>query len=127
LSDLEKTVADLERRIARLEQAVYGREPAAARGFEQLLVGKIEDMGTQDLILLSLLMRPKQTKAEIRATLQDWGKAFGSWFDGGNFSGRLVKSGLVKKDGANDKGEEVFTLTKRGKMEADELAKKIRA
>jgi hypothetical protein len=127
LSDLEKTVADLEKRIARLEQAAYGREPAAARGFEQMLVERIEDMGTQDLILLALLIRPKQTKAEIRAVLQDWGKAFGSWFDGGNFSGRLVKSGLVKKDGANDKGEEVFALTKKGAMEADELAKKIRA
>jgi hypothetical protein len=126
LSDLEKTVADMERRISRLEQAVYGKEPAAARGFEQLLVERIEGTGTQDLILLALRIKPKQTKAEIRAVLQDWGKAFGSWFDGGNFSGRLVKSGLVKKDGANDKGEEVFALTKKGEMEADELAKKIK-
>src|ERR1051325_8637228 len=116
----------MERRISRLEQAVYGKETAAARGFEQLLVERIEDTGTQDLILLALWIKPKQTKAEIRAVLQDWGKAFGSWFDGGNFSGRLVKSGLVKKDGANDNGEEVFALTKKGEMEADELAKKIK-
>lgn len=116
----------MEKRIARLEQAVYGKDPAVKGGFEHLLVEKIEDTGTQDLILLALRIKPKQTKAEVKAVLQDWGKAFGSWFDGGNFSGRLVKSGLVKKDGANDKGEEVFALTKKGEMEADELAKKIK-
>lgn len=125
MSDLEKTVADLEKRLARLEQAVYGRKDAGlARGFEQQLVQKIEDVGTQDLILLALQIKPKQTKAEIRTVLADWGKAFGSWFDGGNFSGRLVKSGLVKKDGESD-GEETFSLTKKGELEADTLAKKI--
>ncbi|MGI0020288.1 MAG: hypothetical protein ACREAY_07435 [Nitrososphaera sp.] len=125
MSDLEKTVQDLEKRLLRLEQAFYGKKEKAATGFEQALVGKIDEIGTQDLILLALLQRPKQTKAEIRAVLADWGKAFGTWFDGGNFSGRLVKSGLVKKDGENDKGEDVFALSKKGEMEADALAKKI--
>ena len=125
MSDLEKTVQDLEKRVSRLEQAFYGRKENAATGFEQALVEKIDEIGTQDLILLALLRKPKQTKAEIRAVLADWGKAFGTWFEGGNFSGRLIKSGLVKKDGENDKGEEVFALSKKGEMEADALAKKI--
>jgi hypothetical protein len=125
LSDLEKTVQDLEKRISRLEQAVYGKkERSPAAGFEQALVEKIDEIGTQDLILLALLQKPKQTKAELRAVLADWGKAFGSWFEGGNFSGRLVKAGLVKKDGENEKGEDIFALTKKGEMEADALAKK---
>ena len=125
MSDLEKTVQDLEKRVLRLEQAVYGKKERAATNFEQALVGKIDEIGTQDLILLALLQKPKQTKAEVRAALADWGKAFGSWFEGGNFSGRLVKSGLVKKDSENEKGEDIFTLTKKGEMEADALAKKL--
>lgn len=125
MSDLEKTVQDLEKRVLRLEQAVYGKKERAATNFEQALVGKIDEIGTQDLILLALLQKPKQTKAELRVMLADWGKAFGSWFEGGNFSGRLVKSGLVKKDGENEKGEDIFTLTKKGEMEADALAKKL--
>jgi hypothetical protein len=128
LSDLEKTVQDLEKRISRLEQEVYGKKErssgAAAAGFEHALVEKIDKIGTQDLILLALLQKPKQTKAEVRAVLADWGKAFGSWFEGGNFSGRLVKAGLVKKDGENEKGEDIFALTKKGEMEAGTLAKK---
>ncbi len=125
MSDLEKTVADLEKRLARLEQAVYGKKEAGlAKGFERQLVEKIEETGTQDLILLALQIKPKQTKAQIKAVLADWGKAFGSWFEGGNFSGRLVKSGLVKNDGESD-GEDVFSLTKKGEMEAAALVKKI--
>lgn len=81
----------------RLEQAFYGKKEKAAAGFEQALVEKIDEIGTKDLVLIALLQKPKQTKAEIRAMLADWGKAFGTWFEGGNFSGRLVKSGLVKK------------------------------
>ena len=125
MSDLENRVADREKKLARLEQAVYGKNEASlAKGFEQLLVEKIAEAGTQDLIVLALQIKPKQTKAEIKAMLADWGKAFGSWFEGGNFSGRLVKSGLVKKDGESD-GEEVFALTKKGEMEAAALMKKI--
>lgn len=125
LSDLESRVADLEKKLARLEQAVYGKKEAGlAKDVEQQLVEKIEGTGTQDLIVLALQIKPKQTKAEIKAVLADWGKAFGSWFEGGNFSGRLVKSGLVKKDGESN-GEEVFSLTKKGEMEAAALVKKI--
>ena len=125
MSDLENKVADLEKRLARLEQAVCGKkETGLAKGFEQQLVEKIEETGTQDLIVLALQIKPKQTKAEIKTVLADWGKAFGSWFEGGNFSGRLVKSGLVKKDGESN-GEDVFSLTKKGELEAAALVKKI--
>ena len=125
MSDLENRVADLEKKLARLEQAVYGKKEAGlAKGFEQQLVEKIEETGTQDLIVLALQIKSKQTKAEIRAVLADWGKVFGNWFEGGNFSGRLVKSGLVKKDGESD-GEDVFSLTKKGEIEAAALVKKI--
>lgn len=129
-SNLEKVVLDLQKRVASLEQAVYGSGSSsspktASRGLEQRIVEKVDDIGTQDLILVALMQNPKQSKAQIRQVLNDWGKAYGSWFDGGNFSGRLVKAGLVKKDGASDAGEELFSLTKKGEMEAGNLVSKL--
>jgi hypothetical protein len=125
-SDLEKIVSDLQKRVASLEQAVFsaGRKPSA-RGLEQKIVEKVDDMGTQELIIIALQQKPKQTKAQIRQALNDWGKAYGSWFEGGNFSVRLVNKGLVKKDGATDSGEDLFSLTKKGEMEADVLISKL--
>jgi hypothetical protein len=125
-SDLEKIVSDLQKRVAALEQAVFssGHKPPA-RGIELKIVEKVDDMGTQDLIMIALRQKPKQTKAQIREALNDWGKAYGSWFEGGNFSGRLVNKGLVKKDGATGAGEDVFSLTKKGEMEADGLMSKL--
>jgi NAD(P)H-dependent flavin oxidoreductase YrpB (nitropropane dioxygenase family) len=123
-SDLEKAVSDLQKRVASLEQAVFS-QGKPARGLEQKIVEKVDELGTQDLIMLALRQNQKQTKAQIRQVLGDWGKAYGSWFDGGNFSGRLVNKGLVKKDGATDAGEDLFSLTKKGEMEADGLMAKL--
>jgi hypothetical protein len=131
-SNLEKVVLDLQKRVTSLEQAVYGdsgnnnsSSKTVSRGLEQRIVEKVDDIGTQDLILVALMQNPKQSKAQIRQVLNDWGKAYGSWFEGGNFSGRLVKAGLVKKDGASDAGEELFSLTKKGEMEAGNLVSKL--
>lgn len=129
-SSLEKAVSDLQKRVASLEQAVYGStggngQKAATRGLEQRIVEKVDDIGTQDLVLVALMQKPKQSKAQIRQILDDWGKAYGSWFEGGNFSGRLVKAGLVKKDGASDAGDDLFSLTKKGEMESASLVSKL--
>lgn len=32
--------------------------------------------------MISLRLHQKQTKAEIKQTLEDWGKAFDNWFEG---------------------------------------------
>lgn len=124
-SDLEKQVRDLQKRVASLEQTVYSNPKAAARGLEQRLAEKVDDIGTQDLIVVALRIKPKQDKEAIKGVLSDWGKAYGSWFEGGNFSGRLIRKGLVKKDGQNNSGEDLFSLTKKGEIEADNLITKL--
>ncbi len=127
-SELEKVILDLQKRVTSLEHAIYGNGSASATltdALEKHIVEKVDEIGTQDLVLVSLMQSPKQTKAQIRQSLNDWGKAYGSWFDGGNFSGRLVKAGLVKRDGSSNSGEELFSLTKKGEMEASNLISKL--
>ena len=127
-SDLENVISDLQKRVASLEQALFGGNGSlknSIRSLEQRVVENVDSIGTQDLILIALMQKPRQSKTQIRQALGDWGKAYGSWFDGGNFSGRLVKSGLVKKDGSGDEGEELFSLTKKGEMEAVNLVSSL--
>lgn len=125
-SDLEKAVRDLQERVSALEQAIYTSPKTAARGLEQRLAEKVDEIGTQDLILVALRLKPQQSKEEIKSVLSDWGKAYGSWFEGGNFSGRLIKKGLVKKVDSGKAGE-LFALTKRGEIEADNQIAKLQA
>ncbi|NWG36839.1 hypothetical protein [Nitrososphaera sp.] len=125
--DLESAIRDLQKRVASLEQAVYKAPQATARGLEQRIAEKVDKVGTQDLIVVALRLNAKQTKDQIKAVLSDWGKAYGNWFEGGNFSGRLVKKGLVKKDGQTDTGDDLYSLTKKGEIEADNLIAKLQA
>lgn len=126
MSDLEKRVLEMEKRLDKLEALVSGRSLAAPAGLESALAEKVDEINTQDLIVVSLRLNKKQTKAEIKKTLQDWGKAFGNWFEGGNFNGRLVKKGVVKKEGENG-AEDVYALTRKGELRADELIAQLKA
>ena len=121
MSDLEKRIEEIEKRLSKLEALVSGRPAAAPAGIEAALAEKVDEINTQDLIVVSLRLNKKQTKAEIKNTLQDWGKAFGNWFEGGNFNGRLVKKGIVKKEG------DAYALTRKGELLADELISGLKA
>ena len=122
-STAEDKLAEFEKRLARLENAVFSSSTAAKakpRDAESAVVKNIDRINTQDLVVISLKLYQKQSKEEIRTTLSDWGKGFGSWFEGGNF-GRLLKKGVVKKDG------EGFALTKKGDLLADDLLANARS
>lgn len=110
-TEFEKRLADLEKRVSILEQNKNNQRPA---NFSQDIITKIDEIGTQDLVILVLKEKPNSTKSEIKNILSDWGKSYGNWFEGGNFSGRLIKKGLVKKADKNEKGEDRFLLTKKG-------------
>lgn len=135
ISELENRIVDLERRLSKLEAAVaegVGQQQflptTRSNNLEVKLVENSDKMNTQELIIISLKLNGRQTKEEIKKTLQDWGKVYGNWFDGGNFNGRLVKKNIVRRE--DDKGpnnEDLFSLTKRGEMLADELIAKVNA
>ena len=125
---LESRIGDIEHRLSKLEEILQGeRQSQTTRSneLEQRLVENADKMNTQEMIIISLRVSGKQTKEQVKTTLQDWGKVYGNWFDGGNFNGRLVRKNIVKKEGKNGKNEDLFSLTKRGEMLAGELITKV--
>jgi len=125
---LESRIGDIERRLSKLEEILQGERQSIttiSNELEQRLVENADKMNTQEMIIISLRVNGKQTKEEVKKMLQDWGKVYGNWFDGGNFNGRLVRKNIVKKEGKNEMNEDLFSLTKRGEMLADELITKV--
>ena len=125
---LESRIGDIERRLSKLEEILQGERQSQitiSNELEQRLVENADKMNTQEMIIISLRVNGKQTKEEVKRMLQDWGKVYGNWFDGGNFNGRLVRKNIVKKEGKNEMNEDLFSLTKRGEMLADELITKV--
>ena len=127
--EIEARIKMIEDRLAKLESSLIGASTGGAvpQGLEVLLIKNAGSIKTQDMIIISLRRNGSQTKEGIKKTLQDWGKVYGTWFDGGNFNGRLVKKNIVKKEGSNDDNEEYYSLTKRGEFIADELIQKVLA
>ena len=128
-TEFESRITDIERKLSKLESAFERKQSPALRSKddEDRLVENADKLKTLEMILISLKLNGKQTKDEVKMTLQDWGKVFGNWFDGGNFNGRLVKKNVVRKEGKNENDEDVFSLTRRGEMLADELIAKLKA
>lgn len=126
---MEGRIGDIERRLAKLEAALAGSPTSAAKSsvLEARLVKSADKVNTQEMIIISLKLHGRQTREQIKSSLQDWGKVYGNWFEGGNFNGRLVKKNIVKKEDKNEKDEDLFSLTKRGELLADELIKKVTA
>jgi hypothetical protein len=126
--ELEKRIHDIERRLSNLEAALGGNQvQTKPDGLEAKIVENADKINTQEMIVISLKLNGRQTKEQIKSTLQDWGKVYGNWFEGGNFNGRLVKKNIVRKDDKNEKNEDLFSLTKAGEMQAEELITKVMA
>ena len=96
-----------------------------ATEMEAVLIEKADKIGTQGLVLIALRLEPQPTKSTIKNMLIEWGKNVGNWFEGGNFNSRLIKKSLIKKDGTNEKNEDLFSLTKKGKLTTDKLIEEI--
>lgn len=129
MNTYENKSLSLEERVARLEKIVLRGDYSAKKdgNIEKLLVENVEKISTQNLVVLVLKLKPKQTKIEMKKMMEDFGKIVGNWFRGGNINNRLIKKSLIKKDGKNDKNENLFSLTKKGERLAEELIEKIKS
>lgn len=53
------------------------------------------------------------------------GERLSNWFHGGNFNKRLVKKGIIRIDGKDNDGNDMYALTLKGEKIADELITEI--
>ena len=124
---LEKRFHKLEERVSKIEKVLFKEGSVSkAVGIEKLIVENVEDISTQHLVVIALKLKPKQTRQEIKKMLEDWGKVVGDWFKGGNMNNRLVKMSIVKRGDVNEKNDDLFSLTKKGELLADELIEKLK-
>jgi hypothetical protein len=131
LSQIENKLKIIEERVSKLEKKLHGVNDGDTKGrlnnFEKKLEGKIDTIGPQNLIIFGLKLKPKQSKNELETLLISWGtkQTIRGWLKGGNFSKRLLKTGIVMKDGKNTDGDLLYSLTKvKGVQTADSLIEK---
>ncbi|MEX0594859.1 MAG: hypothetical protein WD512_00030 [Candidatus Paceibacterota bacterium] len=129
LNAFEVKLKDLEQRVSRLEKDIMSisskdRIKIRSDDFERKLSDKIDNVGIQNLVIIALKIKPKQTKTELTNLLLSWGtkKTVKGWFKGGNFKQRLLDNGIIMKDGENDENEGFFSLTK---VKGNQMAKSL--
>ena len=122
----DERISSLEKRVEILEKTISvtdTKQNELSKNLEQTLIRKIGSIPTQHLVVISLRIHNEQTKKEIEETLRDWGKNYHSWFRGGNFNNRLTKTLIVKQSEQKNKTP-MYTLTKKGKLEAEKIINK---
>lgn len=128
-NDFENRLKSLENKVSKLENIIYSKpfpkKLTNVAKTEKILIEQIKHISITHLVVISLKWNQKQTREEIKKTLEDWGKVVGNWFSGGNLNNRLVKINIVKRDGTNEKNYDIFSLTKKGELLANQLIKKI--
>jgi hypothetical protein len=122
-ASLIKRVEILEAQLAELRNMIVASKPAEKRETserEKQIVANIKNFGVQDAVIFSMLIHGVETKEQMKKTLDVWGMPYLSWFDGGNFNNRLLKKGIVRVDGKDENGEEIYSLTMNGERVAEE-------
>ena len=122
----EERISSLEKRVEILEKTISVTDTGQnklGKNFEQTLIKRIDSIPTQHLVVISLRIHNEQTKKEIEETLRDWDKNYHSWFSGGNFNNRLIKTLIVKQSEQKNKIP-TYALTKKGKIEAEKIINK---
>ncbi len=113
---------ELEKRVTKLENSKTSINISGS--LEKKILQKIDDIGIQHLVLLALKLKSKQSKNSLQTKLEQWNKPIGTWFSGGNFNKRLLKTALIIKDGKNQNNEILYSLGRRGIKNVKELIKK---
>lgn len=121
LTALEGKMGLIEALLAQKKQS----DAVPVNDKEQAFVDEIDQVGIQDAVIICYRLRGAQTRDQVREVFEKWGKPYGNWFYGGNFSNRLLKKGILKVEGKNDAGQDIYALTMKGERLADEKLDKI--
>jgi len=126
LNEISVRLKKLEGRVTELEEKKE-LEPPSMTDLDIVgskLQGKVDSLGPQKLIIISLRCKPKQSKSDLLDILLKWGvkTTIHKWFKGNNFKSRLVDTGIIMKDGKNSNDKDVYSLTiTKGIPQADKL------
>ncbi len=128
--ELQLRIKNLEDRLKNIEEIIFTKPVKIQQSdklsqFYGIVARNIDKFGTQQLIVALLRLTPEKTKPQLMAILDEIGKVYGNWFRGGNFNNRLLKAGVVKVAGEAENSEQVYSLTKKGEITADEILSKI--
>lgn len=132
MEKIEEIIHEISTRLKKLEERVTELEEEKPKipsmtNLDKVgskLQGKVDSLGQQKLIIISLRYKPKQSKSDLLDILLKWGikKTIHKWFKGSNFKLRLLDTGIIMKDGKNSDGEDVYSLTiTKGIPQADKL------
>ena len=129
IDEIYKELQQLRRRVSKLEKNPENFVPSKKKldDLSLKLQGQVDKIGQQNLIIVALYHKPKQSKSDLLNTLLSWGikKTIYKWLRGGNVNTRLLNPGIILKDGQNAKNEDLFSLTvTKGIPKAEELIKK---
>lgn len=113
IKELKKRLESLEKRVEQLENPA-NQILNSSNSFESKILIKIDDIGIQNLILLALRIKSKQSRNDLKSKLVSWNKPVGIWFRGGNFKNRLLTPHLIIRDGTNDTKEDLYSLGSQG-------------
>ena len=134
--EFEKKLESLEKkmnaRMDRLEAMLSGAgsthsiEKQSRETTDDVIAKNVNGKFVKNAILFALLEEDRQSKTQIQKKLERLGVPYGSWFTGGNFKQRLVRTGIVVEDGKNENGEQLFSLSIRGKTITKEMFEAIK-
>jgi len=131
IKKLEERIFDLEKRVSQLEHIKpnsYQNEINSTPQIESIITSNIDKLGMQDIVILALYSKPKQTVEDLREKIKLWGgtKQKLNWFAGGNLKQRLVDTGILFEDGKNKNGLIEYSVTKgKGYNKVNKILQKL--
>lgn len=132
IDKIKKTLENHEKRIVELE-AILKNDTANISETKQklpenimkVIIKNLESTKLFELIVLILKYHGSLTKEQQINILKKWGKKEADSLRGGNYNRDLINTGLVHRVKKSGK-EIIFGLSEKGKVEADNIIKRIR-
>ena len=134
--EIWKKINEMDVRVKKLEKSSSSQleknnkeKSSSSNNLESLgikLQGKVDKVGQQNLIILALKFKPRQSKTDLLNVLLNFGvsKTIHKWFKSGNLNNRLLNKGIIMIDGKNS-DEDLYSLTiPKGIPKANDLINK---
>lgn len=83
-----------------------------------------EKLKIPQMAVVALWVHGNMTKAQLKEIIENWGKPVGNSLSA-NFNRDLADKALVREVGKTEKGDIIYGLTEKGKMESEKVVKEL--